>query len=67
MGYTPLHVAAAFGYLDIGKQLIESGAKVNSRDAHGRFVVFKDHTSNMIFYSFIIVRVMGLGSCNPQT
>ena len=48
MGYTPLHVAAAFGYLDIGKQLIESGAKVNSRDAHGRFVVFTDHTRNII-------------------
>ena len=58
MGYTPLHVAAAFGYLDVGKQLIESGAKVNSRDAHGRFVVFIHHTRNMIVISY---RSLGCG------
>ena len=38
MGYSPLHVAAAFGYLDIAKLLIEYGANINSRDNNGRFV-----------------------------
>ena len=38
MGFTPLHVAAAFSYLDIAKLLIEYGADINSRDNDGRFV-----------------------------
>ena len=38
MGYSPLHVAAAFGYLDIAKLLIEYGADIHARDNHGRFV-----------------------------
>ncbi len=34
--YTPLHVAAASGYSDIVKLLLDNGAKVNSKSAEGK-------------------------------
>ena len=34
-GMTPLHIAVAYGFLDVARCLIESGADVNSRDKLG--------------------------------
>jgi len=34
-GMTPLHIAAAYGLLDIARCLVESGANVNARDKMG--------------------------------
>uniref|UniRef100_A0A1S4GZ44 Ankyrin n=1 Tax=Anopheles gambiae TaxID=7165 RepID=A0A1S4GZ44_ANOGA len=35
MGLTPLQIAARMGYADVAKILLEQGAKVQLRDAHG--------------------------------
>lgn len=38
---TPLHVAAAWGYADIAKYLIEKGADINAKDAWSKTPLYR--------------------------